>query len=249
MNSHFFPTGMRLPVLWRQLCVKKKAYRWTNCLFARNLSGGNYTFQPNVNHDICLYRLQHNRHYWLRKSRDIDYYQKDGVSKDYKIVYQGPAKGYIEAARIAVLSCPVAMSLLGIAYLFDVPINISNMQPYIQTVNQVYVILGMYITFSLAVGLVVHRFVLRMYYNESSSDFVAILPGWGLGNIRQLRFKAGEASVVLDKDRFNIMPLKGQIRMKGQRVILLHENFQTPLYYNIMLGYEKKSDSDEPPTA
>lgn len=184
------------------------------------------------------------RYFWSRPKKG-DFHESDGVSKEFAIVYQGPMKNYVYWAHLAVLACPVTLMVLALlASTYPESIDTSSTN-FIETSTERNLFLGAFLALSTVLHLVVRKFVLRIYYRQKTNDFIAIFQGLRPSAVRKLQFKGGEANKPVDRDLLNIFALIGSVRVKGKRIIVLEDSFQTPYYYNIMLGYTKPKDNED----
>lgn len=83
----------------------------------------------------------------------------------------------------------------------------------------------LYIVFSL------RNVLLRLYYNDSSKDFVAVMLRYGLFK-HKVHFKASDVTVCKKTK------LQGNIEIKGYRVACDEKNFVNPQIFNILMGYD-----------
>lgn len=74
--------------------------------------------------------------------------------------------------------------------------------------------------------------VLRLYYNKSTNDFIAIISKYGFYNTK-VHVKPGEVT------RLKKMTTRGNVKVQGMTVWCSEENFVNPVEYNLFMGFDK----------
>ncbi|KAL4234492.1 hypothetical protein ACF0H5_006137 [Mactra antiquata] len=94
-----------------------------------------------------------------------------------------------------------------------------------------YAALCYIVTTVLITVIVFSNSLLRMYYNRSSNEFIAVIRKYGLYNTNII-VKPGEV------EKLPKYKPRGNVKIKGKLVWWNEKNFTSSKYYNILMGYD-----------
>lgn len=183
--------------------------------------------------------------YNLKDPGAMTVFAKDNVSiRRYLLIYRGDfdRTSLFTFMLIGKLGCILA--LIGLALRRDVTKD-EDYDPYDELDWTATYYGAIAVLFSLvALGHVIcRRYVIRMYYDKSKKDFVGVtFNNWAPWRVRKFSCKAGDGKAVTSMPKSQWM--LGNVRINNSRYILTIDDFKFPIYYNVLLGYQKADEID-----
>ena len=174
----------------------------------------------------------------LEKVTAEEYRMKDQMGKNHKLVYQAGSVNYVKFGSIGIqaLMATLVVNSAMVFYSFGMGLIYSY---YLE-------ILGLstsFLVLSGAIQTIVRSYPLRIYYCSEEDKFTAITCGWHFLAKRYVEMSSG--SVSLHKPSFlerQFMPWRTDLCVleDKRKLIIIADNFVTPVYYNKLLGYLQK---------
>lgn len=171
--------------------------------------------------------------------------EKDGLSKDWQLIYKAPMGNILNYAVIYLTS---STAIIGAAALYyttfrldlttiNDPVVLGDQVVIANNATECLIYLGAFIMFHVAVKVLLSKFVIRLYKN--GDDYLAIFRGSWYNSTVKHKFHIEEFKKL--NPTFVVSWGDSRFGLGKKHGILLDEYFRTPEHFNYLLNKKKSA--------